>query len=735
MSDKDHNEQIPQGNDNQGSGQLVPASVPHDKSGDENNRKSAEQHSHDQTKQMNALFEWATKVLEAAGCLQILRGAKTREDLDAAKLDEGHPALIVAIKEALHPGSSKSRKKHFQGLNESQLRSILRNRFAEYKKGEKKKLIAHEQQSAAAEEAREKREENVRFYGEFKQYKALDHGGVFAQITEDLKTGETVTKWVQIARTRIELQAVTRSKQDDNWGVYVKIVNMDGRATRLAIPRSVINDTRGTIAGRLANLGADVVREQREQLPNFLLTTVEVVDDQMQDLARLMAVPTTGWYQLNNERWVFVLPHTSKFPADLPAGELAIFQTEQLYLKHGFAISGTIEEWREQILEPFVGNSNVTLAVGVALSGPLTVWAGVPPGLFHLFADSKHGKSLASAIGQSIYGRPLIPNEANADPFGMSWLATANHIGELILTRSSVGAFIEELNQGKAKDIADAAYRIANGISKGRLRGGKPEPRLSYCVPGFSTGEAAMVDFLTRNGQRVTDGMRTRFADIPADVQEESIFEKFTADQIPALGNKYYALLGTLFGAVGDAWLQHLVDLGSEQIKTTVNRYQEDFRARSKVQALYAVAVPYQRSVIDRFATVAAACHMATEAELLWRDADVDADIEACTLRWAEQEKMDTVIAAIANFMRDRASWQGTASQLQVELKGAIDSPEALGRWLKKDENLRRLKLSGFTIVQAKDKDRNRSRLIHIERGQLDGSDGVSANPSPTTEA
>jgi putative DNA primase/helicase len=287
----------------------------------------------------------------------------------------------------------------------------------------------------------------------------------------------------------------------------------------------------------------------------------------------MMAVPTTGWYQLNNGRWVFVLPHTTKFPSDTPPGELAIFQTEQLHLKHGFAVKGTVEEWCEQIAAPFAENSIVTLAVGVALSGPVTPWAGVPPGLFHIFCPSKHGKSLVSTSGQSVFGRPLIPNETVADPFGMSWLATTNSIGRMILVRSSVGAFFEELNQGKAKDIADAAYRIANGIDRTRLRGRNLEPRLTYCVPGFSTGEEAMVDFLARTGLRVTEGMRTRFADIPAAMQAGSVFEKFDADEVPSLGRKFYPLVSRLYGAVGDAWLQILVDMGPEQIGATVNRH------------------------------------------------------------------------------------------------------------------------------------------------------------------
>ena len=697
-------------------------------------KKDDKQHSGDD--RLKLLFEWAEHALEASGLLKLLRDAKTLSELDAIKFEPGNLTLVVLIRDALHSGSSgKARAKHFQHLTEKHLENILRARFNHYIKEQRKKLIAGEQQTAAEEEAREKHDEDVKFYGEFGQYKVRDRG-VFVHTEEELETGEKLPKWLQISRTRIELTAVTRSKEDDCWGVYIKINNMDGRVTRLAIPRSVINDMQGNIAGRLANLGADIVRDQREHLPDFLLTRVEMVEDQVQDLMRFKAVPTTGWYPLNSGRWVVVLPHTTKIPTDLPPGELAIFQSEQLHLEHGFATEGTIEEWREQILEPFVGNSNVALAVGTALSGPLMDWAGVPPGLFHIFAESKHGKSLASAIGQSIYGRPLIPNETNADPFGMSWLATANSLGEMILVRSSIGAFIEELNQGKAKDIADAAYRIANGISKSRLRGRKLEPRLTYCVPGFSTGESPMVDFLSRNGQEVTAGMRTRFADIPADVQEGSVFEKFSADQIPALGKTYYALLGTLFGVVGDAWLQYLVDMGPEQITAIVNRYQEDFRARPKVQALYTVAAPYQRSVVDRFATVAAACRMGIEAGLLWQNADTDAHIEACVTRWAEHEKMDTVVAAIAHFIGERQSWQGTASELMDQLHGAIDSPEALGRWLKKSENLRRLKLSGFEVQKGKSTGHDRSRLIHIGRvGQSDGSDSILATgPAPTTK-
>jgi hypothetical protein len=178
-------------------------------------------------------------------------------------------------------------------------------------------------------------------------------------------------------------------------------------------------------------------------------------------------------------------------------------------------------------------------------------------------------------------------------------------------------------------------------------------------------------------------------------------------------------LLGRLHGAVGDAWLQVLVDLGTEQIKAEVHEHQEEFRGRPQVQALYQVALPYQRSVIDRFATLAAACRMAiNKIGLPWDGEDTDAAIEACISRWAKYDRrLDRVAAAIIAFMDGRPSWQGTASELLNSMNGAVPSAESLGHWLRKSGNLQRLNALGIEIALDRDStNRGRSRLIRIER-------------------
>jgi hypothetical protein len=133
------------------------------------------------------------------------------------------------------------------------------------------------------------------------------------------------------------------------------------------------------------------------------------------------------------------------------------------------------------------------------------------------------------------------------------------------------------------------------------------------------------------------------------------------------------------------------------------------------VQAIYKVAAPYQRSVVDRFSTVAAACRMAIEVGLLpWKVEDTEAGVEACVARWAAYDNFDPTVVAIVTFMNERQQWEGTASQLSKAING--DGAESLGRWLRKSDNVRRLKAAGFELVHSKAKTRERTKMIRIKR-------------------
>ncbi|WP_336485192.1 DUF927 domain-containing protein [Methylobacterium nigriterrae] len=451
--------------------------------------------------------------------------------------------------------------------------------------------------------------------------------GVFVR-----RTGSDGTPaWDVICTTQIKIEALTRDARGENWGAYVIVTNRDGRSKPLAIPHALIAAEKSSeIVSTLASLGVGTVpgKDARQAIVQFLTTEVD---------ARITSVPQIGWHQ-SDGAWVFVLPDGTLVPTGFD-GARPVLQTASLQTQHGLSASGTIAEWIDQIARPLGGNSNVHLCVGTAFAGPLLYWANEPPGFFHVWGASKIAKSLAAAIGQTVWGRPKIPGEADA--FGASWTATAVGLELYALLRSDIGGSFDEIGEGNAKVIRAAVYLLANGSTK--LRGTQDislRPMESFRVVGISTGEPTMQAFLSAGGETVPAGLSVRLVDVPAEVQPGSAFETCPVDQIEELGKQFYPATTRFHGAVGRAWLQHLVDLGSEEIQRRIALHREDWLAIPEVAAVRATGTGQVRSVINRFALIAAALRMAHEAGLLpWTSEDTDLGIAACMARWAAGRK------------------------------------------------------------------------------------------------
>ena len=322
--------------------------------------------------------------------------------------------------------------------------------------------------------------------------------------------------WDRISTTRIEINAFTRDQRGENWGTYVLITNRDGGTTRLAIPHALIAaDKAAEIAALLASLGAGLILSKmaRQAIVQFL--TTEVKD-------RITSVPQIGWHQ-SEGAWVFVLPDETLIPSGFE-GARPVLQTASLQTQHGLDVCGTLADWIELIARPLEGNSNIYLCVGTAFAGPLLKWANEPPGFFHIWGTSKIAKSLAAAVGQSVWGRPKVPGEADA--FGASWTATAVGLERYAVLRSDIGGSFDEIGEGGPKMIRTAIYVLANGSTK--LRGTQDiglRPMESFRILGISTGEPTMEAFLTEAGEKVPAGLSVRLVDVPAEVQPESAFE------------------------------------------------------------------------------------------------------------------------------------------------------------------------------------------------------------------
>jgi putative DNA primase/helicase len=538
----------------------------------------AEDHAEKETRRKIELFEWAD-------------GVRDRNETE----------LELALDDAA---------KRF-GMQRRALRRIIAAR-----RSEKSKANAKAERSRAEPKDDDK---SVKYYSP--DFKVSDRG-VFVRTFDD--HGDPF--WERICTTRIDLLALTRDRREENWGTYIIITNRDGGSKKLAIPHALTAaDKVAEIVSLLASLGVGIVpsNQARQLLVQFL--TLEVPE-------RITAVSQIGWH-CSGGTWLFVLPGETIAPAAFD-GPRPVLLTASLHVQHGLDVSGTIEQWIDQVAAPMAGNSNVHLCVGTAFAGPLLKWADEPPGMFHLWGTSKIAKSLVGAIGQSVWGRPKVPGEPDA--FGASWTATAVGLERYAVLRSDVGGYFDEIGEGAPKVIRPAVYFLANGSSK--LRGTWDidlRPMESFRILGISTGEPTIEAYLSSGGEKVPAGLKVRLLDVPAEVQPESAFESCSAHGIEELGKGFYPLTQRLHGAAGRAWLRHLVDLGSDEITARLRRHRDEWLALLAVAAVRKTATAQVRSILNRFALIAAALRMAIEAGLLpWSINDTDLGVAACMVRW-----------------------------------------------------------------------------------------------------
>ena len=279
--------------------------------------------------------------------------------------------------------------------------------------------------------------------------------------------------WRRITRTRIDPTALSRDTSSQrNWRHRYLITDETGEFS-VEIGKEKLGKRADPAISILMKHGVHVVEsdEARRHLATFL---------RFKPLGRIIRAPHVGWFESRKGNWVFVLPTETLGDVD----EKHNITLDAVLAHHGFHRSGTSEQWREQVARPHARNSGVVLAVGTFLAAPLLRFADEPGGGFHIYGHSKLGKTLVSAIGQSVWGKPCVPG-AGEDAFGYTWESTPNRIGERAVLRSDVGLALDEISSAEQKAVGSTVYKLAGGVDKGRY--GQTEHTFNILL--FSTGE------------------------------------------------------------------------------------------------------------------------------------------------------------------------------------------------------------------------------------------------------
>ena len=393
-----------------------------------------------------------------------------------------------------------------------------------------------------------------RYYG--KNYLVNPHG-VWTRL--DAGGGPDLHVWRRITRTRIDPLALSYdTSPQHNWRHHYLITGETGELS-VSIGNEKLGKEANSAISILMKYGVHVVesKEARQHLAVFL---------RYKPRARIIRAPRVGWFESRKNNWTFVLPHETLGDVGKLHSVVLDTASNAARVHYGFHRSGTSEQWRERVAKPLTGNSNVMLAVGTFIAGPLLRWADEAGGGFHAFGSSKIAKTLVGAVGQSVWGKPYVPG-AGAGAFGYTWETTAARLSERAVLHSDIGLSLDEIGIGDRKAIATAAYALAGGRGKGRFGLAEQEFNILF----FSTGELPLAEFLpdARQGQLV------RMVDIPAIVGRESALETVPASEIADAARKFYAATAEYHGSVGYDWLCYLVALGPTQIKVGLKRLRE----------------------------------------------------------------------------------------------------------------------------------------------------------------
>jgi uncharacterized protein (DUF927 family) len=445
------------------------------------------------------------------------------------------------------------------------------------------------------------------------RFEILDNGVFFIA-----KDNDGIDKAPFRVCSRLNVLAQTRNDKQKGWGRYTEWQDNDGHLHKWSIPLALLSGDGVEVFKELADRGLTIppVKKARDLLAAYIQSCPIP--------ARALCVDRLGWY-----RGRFVMPDQiiGQANGQTENRERIVFQSSHA-IEPAFSVSGTPEQWRENVAAYAAGNSRLLFAVSAAFAGALLDVADGESGGFHLHGDSSTGKSTAQLMAAGVWGKPK--------EYKRSWRATGNGLEGAAMIHNDGILILDEIKECNPHEISDTVYMLGNGQGKTRAKAsGDAKKAADWNLIFLSSGEKTLSDITAEAGQRPNAGAEVRFAEIPADAGAGyGLFEnihgckdsrEFAETFLPERFNKYY-------GAAGVEFLRLLVEKRGEmenQIKTAVNNF---------VAELQIERASWQASrVARRFGLVAVAGELATDFGITgWSPGAAKEAAKTCFRAWLE---------------------------------------------------------------------------------------------------
>jgi uncharacterized protein (DUF927 family) len=278
---------------------------------------------------------------------------------------------------------------------------------------------------------------------------------------------------------------------------------------------------------------------------------------------------------------------------------------------------GALGEWTKKVSKPLSGNARPMHAINVALAGPALKPCGMDSFITHYHSVSTTSKTSSLIVACSVHGG------GERKSYTRKWSSTANGIEGMAAAHNDTMLGLDEIGMADAREVGDAAYRIASGAGKARMKqDASMRQQKAWTCTVLSTGEKTLEEHMTdKRGARTKAlaGHLVRCNNIPADAgkgmgmlecipAEYSGPAEFADDIVEAATKRFY-------GTAGREFVRRFA-ADYEGSVATIKRYVDEFvkgRQAAIKKHLGEDAGAQVNRVLRQFGIAAAAGRLATD--------------------------------------------------------------------------------------------------------------------------
>ena len=234
----------------------------------------------------------------------------------------------------------------------------------------------------------------------------------------------------------IEVKAQTRDIKSISWGKLVEFLDGDDVKHELVIKNAEFKGNGECVLEKLLNEGLwiEPTRKSKERVLGYIQT--------MQPDCRVKLVDRSGWLGRD-----YIL-----YDKSFGASTTEKFMPSYTLHKNPYAVSGTLEEWKDNIAKMCEGNPLIEFVLSFAFVAPLLTPCNKDGFGIHLFGHSSSGKTTTCRVASSVYGK------GDQHGFMTQWRTTDNAFESLAAQRNDSLICLDEIGQAPSKSVGEIVY-------------------------------------------------------------------------------------------------------------------------------------------------------------------------------------------------------------------------------------------------------------------------------------